>query len=117
MSNDFKPVTVEEAERALQADWKGYHFPLCAENIGDGKCSCGTGLMLRALRTIVEKDRAKGPSRCPWCGRVTMFHSKGVFCPDCHTYYEREGWWRVACDEAHAHVAACLVQAALPKKK
>lgn len=117
MPDTFKPVTVEEAQRALKADWKGHHDPLCAENIGDGECACGVGLLLRALKTIMEKDRGKGPTACPWCDRVTQFHSKGVFCPDCHVYYEREGWWRVSCDEAHAHGVDCLVKTELPKRR
>lgn len=45
-------MTLEEAERILTADWRGYHWALCGENLGDGPCECAVGMLLRAAKTV-----------------------------------------------------------------
>jgi hypothetical protein len=54
---------------------------------------------------------------CPFCkGDLTSYHS-GIWCASCMVYYERNKWYAVACDDAHAHSAKCLVERIPPKPK
>lgn len=55
--------------------------------------------------------------KCPWCkGPLESYHS-GIKCPKCLNYYERDGWWSVACDDAHAHTTKCLIEQKPPQSK
>lgn len=55
--------------------------------------------------------------KCPWCkGSLESYHS-GVKCAKCFVYFERNAWWSVGCDEAHAHTQKCLFEREIPKSK
>ena len=45
-------MTLAEAEGILAADWKGFHWALCGENLQDGPCSCAVGMLLKAAKTV-----------------------------------------------------------------
>lgn len=98
-------MSLKEAEGILKADWSGYHDGLCGEQIEDGPCDCKLNYLLRAATTV---KLYRSTMSCPFCaGPLKSYHS-GIMCPVCKFYYERDRWWRVACDESHAHTKNCL---------
>lgn len=47
--------------------------------------------------------------KCPWCSGPLHSTKTGLMCRACMVYYERDKWWRVSCDENHAHGEKCLI--------